>query len=186
MNIEIVFLLDRSGSMQSILHDAIGGFNAFLAEQKRSPDAATFSLIFFNDKFKVIHNQAKLLSVPQLTERDFVPSGMTALNDAVGHAIALLDGRTRPEDRVILAIMTDGEENASREYSTDAIRQILEQRQENGWTVIYLGANQDAFKVGRALGIAAATTAQFDANSAGVTRAYADMSSSVLRARACL
>lgn len=181
--VEIAFVLDRSGSMSSVKKDAIGGFNSFLAEQKAQPGEAVFTLALFDDQYDVIHNGIDLQRVPELNERTFVPRGWTALYDAIGRTVNAIAARTDEGDKVIIAILTDGAENKSREYTRDQIHRLLEEKQAKGWTVIYLGANQDAFAVGSSLGVLRGSTYQFDATSKGMATAYADMTISVSAAR---
>lgn len=183
MKTEIAFILDRSGSMQSIRTDAIGGFNTFIADQKQLPDQAAFSLVLFDDRYEVPIDRVPLQDVPDLTEASFVPRGSTALLDAIGKTIAAISARTEEVDKVIIAILTDGQENTSIEFTGNQIKQIIEQQQAKGWTIIYLGANQDAFAVGASLGVAAGSTVQYSADSVGIAAAYATTSASVLRAR---
>lgn len=184
MKTEIAFILDRSGSMQSIRDDAIGGFNAFLAAQKEQPGEAAFSLILFDDHYDVVHDRVPLQDVPNLTNKTFVPRGYTALYDAIGKTVAAISARTAEVDKVILVILTDGHENASREFSGPTIKGIIGRQQEKGWTILYLGANQDAFAVGSGLGIMRDATIQYDCNPASVTKAYASVSSMVSASRA--
>lgn len=183
MKTEIAFVLDRSGSMQVIRDDAIGGFNSFIAEQKKVPGDAAFSLVFFDDKYDVIHDRVPLQDVPALTDKTFVPRGSTALLDAIGKTVAAIQSRTADVDKVILAILTDGQENASREFTQAQIKQTIEQQQAKGWTVLYLGANQDAFAVGSSLGVLRGSTVQYAATAQGVSDAYLQMSCATTRAR---
>lgn len=182
MSVEIVCVLDRSGSMSSIVSDAIGGFNTFIAEQKALPGDAKLTLVLFDDKYEVVYSRINLQDVPELTSKVFVPRGMTALYDALGKSInsigeSLSNKSTSPE-KVIFVILTDGGENSSLEFSKDKIAEIIKHQQEKySWEFIFLAANQDAFDVGAGLNINAMNTANFTASASGTRSAYATMSS---------
>jgi len=182
---DITFILDRSGSMSRIKADTEGGFNTFLEEQKKVDGECTVNLYQFDNKYEVVYEDTPLAAAPPLV---LIPRGNTALLDAIGRTVEArgaryteMDEDKRPE-HVIFVIMTDGEENASQEYTLDTIKSMLEHQQEvYGWTVIYLGANQDAIKVGGHLGIAKGSSMTYDACSVGAT--YSVVSDSVLKVR---
>ena len=174
---EIVFILDRSGSMQSMTHAAIDGFNHFLAAQQATVDdagqslAATFSLVLFDHKFLVPHNRVPIATVQPLTAETYQPRGNTALLDAIGRGIDHIGSRlaatTEPErpGKVIFAILTDGEENSSRQYTmADISSRITHQTEKYQWEFLFLGANQDAIATAAQIGIAAHQAATFDAS----------------------
>lgn len=152
-------LLDRSGSMASIKADIEGGFNAFVADQRSQPGRVTLTLAQFDDHYDVIHDRVPLADVPPL---DLTPRGMTALLDSIarlvtttGEQLAALPEDQRP-DTVIVGILTDGMENASREWTHPAIKALIEQQTTRyRWEFLYMGANQDAIEVGTGLGISA-------------------------------
>lgn len=177
MKVEIVCVLDRSGSMSSIRDDAIGGFNAFLSEQKAIPGEAKLTLALFDNQYEVVHDATDIAAVPELTAETFVPRGMTALYDAVGRTIDAIGARlskavVKPE-KVIFVILTDGEENASREYTQARTAEMIKHQTEKyGWEFVFLAANQDAFSAGAKLNIRAETTANFAADSIGTQSAY--------------
>lgn len=155
---DITMVLDRSGSMQSIKEDTIGGFDAFVTEQRRVPGRCTVSLVQFDNEYEEVYTGRDLADVPGLT---LVPRGSTAMLDAIGRAVNATGARlaTLPEDRrpgtVIVGIMTDGLENASREFGYADVKALIEQQEQvYGWTFMYLGANQDAIEVGARLGVA--------------------------------
>ena len=154
----IYLLLDRSGSMQSIKADTEGGFAAFVEEQKRTPGACRVTLAQFDNHYEVVYADRPIADVPPL---DLQPRNMTALHDAMGRLITDAGARLAalPEDQrpgtVIVAIMTDGLENASKEWTGAAIKALVEQQTGTwGWTFLYMGADQDAIEVGESLGIA--------------------------------
>jgi hypothetical protein len=155
---DITMVLDRSGSMQSIKDDSIGGFDAFISEQRRLPGRCTVSLVQFDNVYEEVYTGRDLADVPGLT---LVPRGSTAMLDAIGRAVNATGARlaAMPEDRrpgtVIVGIMTDGLENASREFSYPMVKALIEQQEQvYGWTFMYMGANQDAIEVGASLGVA--------------------------------
>jgi hypothetical protein len=155
---DITMVLDRSGSMQSIKDDTIGGFDAFTSEQRRLPGRCTVSLVQFDNVYEEVYTGRDLADVPSLT---LVPRGSTAMLDAIGRAVNATGARlaAMPEDRrpgtVIVGIMTDGLENASREFTYPMVKALIEQQEQvYGWTFMYMGANQDAIEVGASLGVA--------------------------------
>lgn len=171
----LAFLLDRSGSMQSIKTDTEGGFDAFIAEQREQPGECTVTLAQFDTDYEVTYENLPIADVPKL---DLQPRGMTALLDSIarlitdtGARLAALPEHERP-GTVIVGIMTDGMENSSREWTHAAIKALIEQ-QENvyDWSFSYLGANQDAIEVGASIGIRREHSMTYD-----VTRAAPAMS----------
>jgi hypothetical protein len=151
-----VFLLDRSGSMESCWDDTIGGFNAFVNDQKK--DGGTLTLIQFDHEYQLCYENKPIGDVEPLTRETFQPRGSTALLDAIGRAIK--EVKTRPT----FIILTDGCENASHVYTKAHIKDLIEERQKDGWTFVYLGANQDAFAEAGAIGINPETTMNYDVN----------------------
>ena len=155
---DITMVLDRSGSMQSIKDDTIGGFDAFISVQGRLPGRCTVSLVQFDNVYEEVYTGRDLADVPGLT---LVPRGSTAMLDAIGRAVNAAGARlaAMPEDgrpgTVIVGIMTDGLENASREFTYPMVKALIEQQEQAyGWTFMYMGANQDAIEVGASLGVA--------------------------------
>jgi hypothetical protein len=158
----LYFLLDRSGSMQSIKSDIEGGFAAFIDEQRKGPGECLANLSQFDDVYEVVYADRPLADVPPL---DLQPRNMTALHDAMGRLITDAGAKLAglPEDQrpgtVIVAIMTDGLENASKEWNAPAIKALVEvQTQQFSWEFLYMGADQDAVEVGVGLGISAANS----------------------------
>lgn len=150
-------LSDRSGSMASIMSDVEGGFNAFIAEQAKQPGRCTVSLSQFDDHYEVNYTALPVDQVPPLSIQ---PRGMTAMLDAIGRSITDLGARlaAMPEDErpgtVIVPIMTDGMENASKEWTYEAVKKLItEQEAKYGWQFLYMGADQDAIEVGAKMGI---------------------------------
>jgi hypothetical protein len=171
----LIFVLDRSGSMGSIQTEAIGGFNAFVEGQKAVPGEATLSLVIFDNVVETVHDKVTLEEIPVLTNEVFVPRGMTALYDAIGVTINKYISEGNPSDtKTILAILTDGAENASQEYSGKQVADLVKKAEtELGWEVLFLGANIDVQHVAGNLGIQAGKFAAFAASSKGISDTYA-------------
>jgi hypothetical protein len=159
MNPQIIFILDRSGSMNAIAEETVTGFNRFVADQKSIVPDATLTLILLNECRRVVCEREPIIRVAQLTRETFNPTGGTALLDAIGEMIVQeSDG---PAQRVIVAILTDGLENSSCKFSRDQVFELIREQQENGWKFLFLGADQDAIQEGCGLGIAAANSLGF-------------------------
>jgi len=189
---EIVFILDRSGSMAGLEGDTIGGFNSMIEKQKREPGEALISTVLFDNVSEVIHDRVDIQKIEPLTERDYYVRGCTALLDAVGgaiHHIGNVHKYAREEDRpekTLFVITTDGMENASREYSYKKLKAMIQRQQEKyGWEFIFLGANIDAAKEAARFGIDADRTANYHADSVGTAVIYEAMGEVVCNVRAC-
>lgn len=159
---EIVFILDRSGSMAGLEDDTIGGFNAMIEKQKREPGEALVSTVLFDNDCEVIHDRIAVQKIVPLTRNEYYVRGCTALLDAVGgaiHHIGNVHKYAREEDRpekTLFVITTDGMENASRKYSYDRLKAMIErQKGKYGWEFLFLGANIDAAKEAARFGIGA-------------------------------
>ena len=182
---DITLVVDRSGSMEAIRADAEGGVNAFLADQAKQPGQALVTLVQFDMEYEFIHRGVPVAEVPRY---ELVPRGSTALLDAVGRAINETGARLAklPEaDRpglVVFVVMTDGQENSSREFAKSQLKQMIEHQQSvYQWQFTFLGANQDAFAEAGSLGMAAAGIANFSPTKAGA--AYQATSDKVARMR---
>ena len=163
-DVSICIVLDRSGSMESCRMDALGAVNAYLRQVRDDADMnARASVILFDTvSIDCIRDHVAAATCPDITANEYQPRGGTPLLDAVGHAVGLLEKHSKPSTRSILVVMTDGEENSSREYSKEAIAKLLKRKQdENGWLVVYLGANHDAWAQANSMGLAASNTAMF-------------------------
>ena len=178
-------ILDRSGSMDSIADDIIGGFNTFLAEQQALPGAATLSLIQFDseDPFEVIHRDLPIGEVPKLSEKTFRPRGSTPLLDCIGRAIHQLtgelanrEGEARPET-IVFVIVTDGAENASTEFRRDQIRKLIERKTNaDNWKFVFLSADLDAMNEAHELGVARGSSLLFENSGRGSRMAFQALS----------
>ena len=187
---EIVFILDRSGSMAGLEADTIGGFNSMLKKQQAEPGEAYVSTVLFDNYCEVIHDRADIRKIEPMTERDYYVRGSTALLDAVGkaiHHIGNVHKYAREEDRpekTLFVITTDGIENASREYSYERVRQMIERQKEKyGWEFLFLGANIDAAKEAARFGISADRSANYHADRQGTAVIYEAMSEAICEAR---
>lgn len=180
MNTDIIVILDRSGSMTNIRADVEGGFNAFIAEQRKLPDPCFVTLTQFDsDSIDTVYERKPLVDVPALS---FTPRSCTPLLDAVGRTIT--KALTQPlSERVLVIILTDGYENASQEWTKAGVKKLLEERQKAGWAVIFLAANVDAFEEARQYGINASTAAGYAATSKGVQAAISLSSQKSLQYR---
>lgn len=181
-------ILDRSGSMGSCLEATIAGFNQFLRAQQRDAKGgrALMSLTQFDDQFEVNFVGEAIENVPKLNKRSYVPRGWTALHDAIGRTIRETEAWVREHawnDRVLILIITDGEENASEEYDLRAVRALIKRKERAGWNFAYMGANQDSFAVGGAMGVRAAFTQNYAATSSGVRENFAMLADTTSRYR---
>ena len=180
---ELVFIIDRSGSMSGLEDDTIGGFNAMLQEQKAVEGEAIVTTLLFSDRSELLHDRINIQAVAPLTKADYTVGGNTALLDAIGIAIHKLRKvqRNTSEDfraeKVLFVIITDGQENASRHYTADMIRErIMRQRQKYGWEFVFFGANMDAITEAGKIGIAADRARNYHADSVGTSSVYTSMS----------
>ena len=183
---EVVFILDRSGSMAGLEKDTIGGFNAMLEKQRRGEGQALISTVLFSNESAVIHDRVDARDVPPLTEKDYFVCGCTALLDAVGgaiHHIGNVHKYAREEDlpeRTLFIITTDGMENASRHYDLRRVRAMIErQKARYGWEFLFLGANIDAVDTAARLGIDADRAANFHCDARGTQLNYEAVSDAV-------
>lgn len=156
---ELVFVLDRSGSMEGLAADTIGGYNTMIDKQKKEKGDALVTTVLFDDKYKMLYNGIDLQKVEPLTEKQYYARGMTALYDAVGRTISCIDEKYSmlPDSlipgKILFVIMTDGMENASEKYEADTIKSMIKQHKEKGWEFVFIGANIDAVEVGDTIGI---------------------------------
>ena len=188
---ELVFILDRSGSMAGLEGDTIGGFNAMIEKQKTQEGEAYVSTVLFDNVSQVVHDRVSLQTIEPMTREQYYVRGCTALLDAVGkaiHHIGNVHKYAREEDRpekTLFVITTDGMENASRQYSYDKVRSMIQrQREKYGWEFIFLGANIDAAKEAARFGIDEDRAANYHADRKGTAVIYEAMSDAVCCLRA--
>jgi len=171
---QIGCVLDRSGSMADIINDSIGGFNTFLKKQKELPDKATITVALFDDRYDLLYDNVDIKKAEELTNKVWIPRGTTALYDAIGKTINTIRAEhaklgSEAPSKVLIVIVTDGQENASHEYKLEDIKKLIKECENDGWNFIYLAANQDAFAVGSSFGVSLGNTFTYQASSRGVS-----------------
>ena len=188
--VELVFIIDRSGSMSGLEEDTIRGFNDMVLKQKDIKGEALISTILFDDRFDVLHNRLDIKSVVPLTRHDYYVRGTTALLDAIGRSIRkisdlhhMLKDEFIPE-KVLFVITTDGMENASREFSYKQIKSLIQEKTAMGWEFIFLGANIDAAAEANKIGSATERSANYRADSEGTSVNYQELNQTISHLRA--
>ena len=189
---EVIFILDRSGSMSGLEADTIGGFNSMIAKQKKEEGEAYISTVLFDDKTEVLYDRVPVSKVEPMNENQYYVRGCTALLDALGraiHHIGNVHKYAREEDRpekTLFIITTDGMENSSHEYSYDKVKKMVEkQKKKYGWEFLFLGANIDAIEVAGRFGIAANRAINYESDRQGTQLNYEVLSRTVSEFRAC-
>ena len=189
---EIVFILDRSGSMGGLEQDTIGGFNSLIEKQKKEKGEAYISTVLFDDRTEVLHDRVELNKIQPMTEDDYYVRGMTALLDALGGAmkhIGNIHKYARREDvpeKTMFIIMTDGHENSSHTYSYDDIRRMITRQKERyGWEFMFLGANMDAISEAKKYGIPEEMAVEYNCDRKGTAVSYDAVSDALSECRAC-
>lgn len=187
---ELVFILDRSGSMSGLERDTIGGFNSMIKRQREEPEKALVSTVLFHNDSTVIHDRIPLWNVPCMTERDYFAGGCTALLDAVGgaiHHIGNVHKYARKEDvpeKTMFIITTDGMENASRYYTYEKVHSMIKRQQERyGWEFVFLGANIDAAAEAKRFGIEESRAANFHCDGQGTALNYEVIGEAIMNVR---
>lgn len=188
---ELIFILDRSGSMAGLESDTIGGFNAMIAKQKKQDGEAYVSTVLFDHESKVVHDRVPLTDVKPMTEEDYTVRGCTALLDAIGNAvkhIANIHKYARKEDipeHTMFVITTDGMENASKKYDSKTVKKLIEKmKKKYNWEFIFIGANIDAVETASRFGIGSNRAVNYKADSQGTQVLYEAVSNAVTQVRA--
>jgi hypothetical protein len=187
---ELVFIIDKSGSMSGLESDTIGGFNSLIDKQKKEQGEAIVTTVFFNDRREVIHNRANIDNIAPLAINDYCPSGMTALLDAVGNTLKdvirdrkLMKKEEQPESTIVV-ITTDGLENASVEYTYEKVKGIIEcQQNDYNWEFIFLGANIDVIREGSKMGIRKERSVNYDCSKEELGNVYCCLSNAISNKR---
>lgn len=189
---ELVFILDRSGSMSGLEDDTIGGFNSLIAKQRKEKGEAYISTVLFDDRQDVIYDRVPVSRIEPMTDRQYYVRGCTALLDAVGSAIKHISNvhkYAREEDRpekTLFIITTDGMENASRRYTYESVKALIEEKKERyGWDFLFLGANIDAVQVAGRFGIDASRAVDYECDSEGTRVQFEELSEAVSNMRCC-
>ena len=189
---EVIFILDRSGSMSGLEADTIGGFNSMIAKQKKEDGEAYISTILFDDQTEVLYDRVPVSKIEPMNDKQYYVRGCTALLDALGgaiHHIGNVHKYAREEDRpekTLFIITTDGMENSSRQYSYEKVKKMVErQKKKYGWEFLFLGANIDAIEVADRFGIAANRAINYECDSKGTQLNYEVLSRTVSEFRAC-
>lgn len=190
---ELVFILDRSGSMSGLESDTIGGFNSLIRKQKKEEGEALISTVLFDDQTEVLYDRIPLSRIQPMNETQYFVRGCTALLDALGdaiHHIGNIHKYAREEDRpekTIFIITTDGMENASHRYGYEKVKNMVErQRNQYGWEFLFLGANMDAISVSERFGIQAGRAVNYECDSEGTQLNYEVLSKTISKVRECL
>lgn len=187
---ELVFILDRSGSMHGLEKDTIGGFNSMIEKQRKEEGDCLVSAVLFNQRSDVLYDRVSLKEIREMTEKDYVPSGCTALIDALGGAIKHIRNvhkYIREEDipaHTIFVITTDGLENASHHYSSDQVKRMVAEQKEKGWEFLFLGANIDAVETAKMYGIDKDRSVNFVPDSIGNAKNFVVLSETIAKFRA--
>jgi len=188
---ELVFILDRSGSMAGLESDTIGGFNAMIEKQKKQDGECYVSTVLFDDESEVLYDRVRLCDVPKMTDKDYTVRGCTALIDAIGgaiHHIGNIHKYARPEDvpeHTMFVITTDGQENASRRYNSDKVKKMIERQKEKyGWEFLFIGANIDAVETAARFGIQKDRAVNYNADGKGTHILYEAVGKAVGSVRA--
>lgn len=188
---ELVFILDRSGSMSGLEGDTIGGFNSMIEKQKKQDGGCYVSTVLFDDESEVLHDRVKLTDIPKMTDEDYTVRGCTALIDAIGgaiHHIGNIHKYARPEDvpeHTMFIITTDGQENASHRYSSEQVKKMIERQKEKyGWEFLFIGANIDAVETAARYGIDKDRAVNYNADGHGTHILYESVAKAVCNVRA--
>ena len=186
---ELVLILDRSGSMAGLEGDTVGSFNAMIEKQKKEEGDCYVSTVLFDNVSEVLHDRIPLADVPKMTEKEYSVRGCTALIDAIGgavHHIGNIHKYARPEDvpaKTLFVITTDGMENASRRYTSHAVKKMIEEKKKLGWEFLFIGANIDAVETASRFGIAEDRAVNYNADGEGTRILYRSVSDAITNVR---
>ena len=188
---ELVFIIDKSGSMSGLESDTIGGFNSLIRKQKKEEGQCFVSTILFSDKSEVLHDRVTLDKINLMTENDYCPNGCTALIDAIGGAIKHISSvhrYIRPEDipqHTMFVITTDGFENASHKFSSNEVKKMVKEKEKEGWEFLFIGANIDSVEAAGNIGIRKDRAANYHADEKGTGIVFESVCAQVSNLRRC-
>lgn len=176
-DVELVFILDRSGSMGGLESDTIGGYNSMLSKQKKEKTGkVSVTTVLFDDQYELLYNQVPIEKVSPMTEEEYYVRGSTALLDAIGKTVMQVKAnqdKKEIKDKVLFVIITDGMENASREYRVEQVKKLIEERKEkDNWEFLFLGANIDAIGAAKDIGIDSSRAVRFKSDKKGTAKNY--------------
>ena len=188
---ELIFIIDKSGSMSGLEKDTIGGFNSLIKKQIKEEGETIVSLVLFDDKIYNVYNRVSIEEVKSLTEKDYVASGCTALLDAIGTTINKISNKyelleeTEKADKVLCIITTDGLENASEEFTYNNIKKLINKKKESNWEFIFLGANIDSVEVADSIGINKEYAVDYKCDKQGIEINYECLNDAINSVRQC-
>ena len=189
---ELVFILDRSGSMGGLEEDTVGGFNTMIEKQKKEEGACYVSTVLVNSESDVLHDRVPLSDIPKMTREDYIPYGSTALIDAIGSSIEhiyTIHKYARPEDvpaHTMFVITTDGEENSSKKFTIEQVKKMIEEKKEkSGWEFLFIGANIDAVETAASYGISKNRAVNYHADRHGSRLVYDTIADTACYMRSC-
>lgn len=188
---EMVFILDRSGSMSGLEKDTIGGFNSMIEKQKKEEGEALVTTVLFDHDHEILHDRVNIHKLDPMTEKEYYVRGSTALIDTLGSTIehiSMIQKYARKEDvpsHTIFVITTDGMENASHQYSSDKVKKMIEKKRKDGWEFLFLGANIDAVETAKTYGINPQMAVRFESDAQGTAVNYKAVSKAMSSVRAC-
>ena len=186
--VDVIFILDRSGSMGGLESDTIGGFNSVLEKQRKEEGKAYITTVLFDDQYELLHDRVDITKVKNITEKEYYVRGSTALLDAIGKTIMQVKAnqdKKENKDKVLFVIITDGLENASKEYRKDLIKKMIEERKEKDkWEFLFLGANIDAIGAAGELGIESSRAVRYKSDKKGTAKNYDVLNKAVEEIRA--
>ena len=187
-DVELVFILDRSGSMGGLESDTIGGYNSMLSKQKKEKTGkVSVTTVLFDDQYELLYNQVPIEKVSPMTEKEYYVRGSTALLDAIGKTVMQVKAnqdKKEIKDRVLFVIITDGMENASREYRVEQVKKLIEERKEkDNWEFLFLGANIDAIGAAQSIGIDSSRAVRFKSDKKGTAKNYEVLNEAIKEVR---
>ncbi|WP_427169934.1 VWA domain-containing protein [Fusobacterium nucleatum] len=188
--VDVVFILDRSGSMGGLESDTIGGFNSMLEKQRKLDGKAYITTVLFDDQYELLHDRINVSKINNITEKEYFVRGNTALLDAIGKTIAKEKAiqetleKKEKADKVLFVIITDGLENASKEYNSTTVKKLIEaQKEKYAWEFLFLGANIDAIETANSIGISAERAVNYNSDSVGTKKNYETLNEAVKEIR---